>query len=171
MTQYNNADELAEGFEAASTHSWPIQDAHGDHYIVTSTEGGDLFAQGLPHADEDGTNYNRNIVDDLDFRPDQYPFSALAARRPAPQPLELGADDPVGGAAMLVHTYAVHAGMLEVSDPKMPRSPVVMVDLQGFTDDLPDTLRLIFPEPLAIASRDAMTVSLEQLVTRRGSGS
>lgn len=167
MTQYNNQAELLEGFQEAGTHSWPIQDARGDHYLVSCTEDGDVFAQGLPFADEDGSNYDKNLhsISDGDghFEAAQYPFTALAAVRPSPVALELGADLAVGDAAMLVHTYAVHAAMLEQAGPNLPRNPTIMIDLEGFVDAGSPTQRLLIPEPLAIAIRDGVNVSLGQL--------
>lgn len=81
MTQYNNQEELLYGFDAAGTHSWPIRDARGDHYLVSCTEDGDVFAQGLPFADEDGSNYDSNLHSVSSgtgcFTAEQYPMTVL----------------------------------------------------------------------------------------------
>lgn len=82
--------------------------------------------------------------------------------------LPLGSEFEVGGKTMLPTRYAVHSAMLQQENT--PAEPMVLIDLDGITDAGNATLRLLVPEALAAAIRDAVTVSLEQLANVRRGG-
>ncbi|MEP6477833.1 MAG: hypothetical protein ABJB03_00450 [Rhodoglobus sp.] len=78
-----------------------------------------------------------------------------------------GAEFEVGGKTMLPHRYAVHSAMLQQEG--VAGEPMILVDLDGPTDTGEASLRLLIPEALAVAIRDAVNVSLAQLEQlRRG---
>ena len=81
--------------------------------------------------------------------------------------IPLGSEFEVGGKTMLPHRYAVHSAML-LNDADVSE-PMILVDLDGLTDAGEASLRLLIPEALAVAIRDAVNVSLAQLEQlRRG---
>lgn len=90
-----------------------------------------------------------------------------AAPAPFAQAIPLGTEFEVGDRTMLPTRYAVHSAMMQQEG--VPAAPMILVDLDGLTDAGNASLRLLIPEPLAIAIRDAVNVSLKQLENvRRG---